>query len=85
MKTLTYLLLASAFFIFDTDGKDRRGRQIENFSGGIGFTLLGITRLNVLASIQNGVPIESQPYQTKNNLSFTFQLTLKAFACKQAR
>ena len=42
MKTLTYLLLASAFFIFDTDGKDRRGRQIENFSGGIGFTLLGI-------------------------------------------
>ena len=24
MKTLTYLLLASAFFIFDTDGKDRR-------------------------------------------------------------
>ena len=42
MKTITYLLLASAFFIFDTDGKDRRGRQIENFSGGIGFILLGI-------------------------------------------
>ena len=42
MKTITYLLLASAFFIFDTDGKDRRGRHIENLSGGIGFTLLGI-------------------------------------------
>ena len=42
-------------------------------------------QLNVLASIQNGVPIELQAYQTKNNLSFTFHLTLKAFACKQAR